>query len=212
MKNACFFLPVFVCGLFFSCDSGKSPESDKISTRKEIIARGDTIFDNNCCRCHNFKQNGIGPQLGGITDSLEIEWLRAFIKDPKKHVESADEKAFELQQKYKVLMPSFSYLPDDQVTAIIAFMHTHKKPEEKKSRSGLPPIENPLPDTIAMSNLVVGLQQVIQIPPSSEGGKLPLTRITKMDFEPGSGINYVVDIRGKLYRMQDGQATVYMDM
>src|SRR4029079_7783636 len=73
-------------------------------------------------------------------------------------------------------------------------------------------LSNPIPDTIRLSNLVVNLKLAVQIPPSSDSGKLPLTRITKLDFEPNSGISFILDLRGKLYRLQNNKPEVYMDM
>ncbi|ULQ52063.1 PQQ-dependent sugar dehydrogenase [Flavihumibacter fluvii] len=213
MKKGFLILSITIISLYTSsCKNGTKNQADGISADAAVIARGDTIFDKNCSGCHNFKQNGIGPQLGGLTDSVDAKWIHQFILDPKKMVESGDARALELQKKYKVLMPSFSHLSGEQVDEIIAFLHTHKKPVEKKSKSGLTAIDDPLPDSIALSSLVVGLQLVAQIPASSEGGKLPLTRITKMDHDPYLGASYVVDLRGKLYLLQGNQVTVYMDM
>lgn len=195
-----------------SCKNNSSKDPAAFLTDSTEIAKGDTLFDKNCSSCHNFKQNGIGPLLGGITDSLSVDWIKQFIHDPKKLVESGDVRALALQKQYKVLMPSFPQLSDAQLNEIIAFLHIHKKIPEVKSKSGLSPITDPLPDSIAMSNLVVGAELVTQMPASSEGGKMPLTRITKLDYEPNSGISYVVDIRGKLYRLQNKQGSVYLDL
>ncbi|MBZ5857675.1 PQQ-dependent sugar dehydrogenase [Flavihumibacter profundi] len=202
----------FISMNFISCKSGKSPDTSAISTDSAIIAMGDGTFDKNCSSCHNFKQNGIGPQLGGLTADVPADWIKQFIRDPKKLVESGDARALQLQHKYKVLMPSFAQFSDDQLNGIVAFIHTHKKPVEKKSKSGLSALADPIPDSIALSSLVVDLNLVTQIPASSDSGKLPLTRITKLDFESNSGTNYVVDLRGKLYKLQNNKASVYLDL
>jgi glucose/arabinose dehydrogenase len=98
------------------------------------------------------------------------------------------------------------------MNGIIAFLNTHKKPAQQKTKGSGGEIVNPIPESIALSNLVVGLQLFTQIPPSSDSGKSPLTRITKLDFEPHTGTSFILDLRGKLYRLQNNKAHLYMDM
>ena len=71
-------------------------------------------------------------------------------------------------------------------------------------------IKNPIPDTIKSSDLLVDLKFVTQIPASSD--QPPLTRITKLDYQPNTGDLFILDLRGKLYRLQNGEQKVYMDM
>ena len=116
-------------------------------------------------------------------------------------------------KKYKrAVMPSFATLKDDEVNAIIAFLHTHKSPGQQVAKGKGGELSNPIPDTIALSNLVVNLEPVTQIPPSSDSAKLPLTRITKLTFQPNTGDLFINDLRGKLYKLQQNKPVVYMDM
>ena len=74
---------------------------------------------------------------------------------------------------------------DSEIDEIIAFMNTHKKPDQQMSKMDMAIHYQTLsPESIKVSNLVVGLQLITQIPPSSDSGKLPLARITKLDFQP----------------------------
>src|SRR4030095_2090742 len=130
--------------------------------------------------------------------------------DPKKVIESGDTTATKLFKNYKTFMPSFSYLPDEEIDAILAFLHSKKKADRTPVPIDTNDIKNPIPDTIEASGLEVALQLVTQIPRSSD--QPPLTRITKLDYEPNTGDLFIVDIRGKLYRLQNGQPKVYMDI
>ena len=107
-------------------------------------------------------------------------------------------------------MPSFAYLPDEEVNSILAFIHSKKKLERPMILEDTNDIKNPIPDTIKSSGLVVDLNLVTQIPRSSN--EPPVTRITKLDYQPGTGDLFVLDLRGKLYRLQNGEQKVYMDM
>jgi len=197
---------------FNSCNTGNSAEDNSISTDSVTIAAGQATFIQNCGGCHNFRQDGIGPKLSGLTASVPADWIQHFIKDPKKVIESGDVRAQELFKKYKVAMPSFASLTDPEIKGVIAFLNTHKKTEKQPAKSNAIGLTNPVPDPIRVSNLVVNLDLVTQIPPSSDSGKLPLARITKFDFEPNSGTSFILDLRGKLYKLQNNKPVVYMDM
>ena len=196
---------------FGSCKSGGSMGND-ISSDPATIANGETAFIQKCSGCHNFRQDGIGPQLGGLTNEVSTDWIQHFVRDSKKMAESGDERAQQLLKKYKTAMPSFASFSDDELNAIIAFMNTRKKPDQQMTSSYGKPLTNPIPDTIQRSGLVVGLQLLTQIPASSDTGKIPLTRITELGYEPNSGSSFVLDLRGKLYKLQNNKPVVYMDM
>ena len=196
----------------YSCKSGSSPDKEAIKVDSATLARGEIAFTQNCSSCHNFKRDGIGPQLAGITSEASQEWLRNFIKNPKQVIESGDERAQNLFKKYHVVMPSFSANADDEIQAIISFLSTHKAGGEKMEVPDPRALKNPIPDSIRFSGLVAGLKLVTQVPASSDSGKLPLTRITKLDFQPNNGGSFLLDLRGKLYKLLNNQPVIYMDI
>lgn len=193
-----------------ACNSESSSIANSISTDSLTIAKGQASFFNNCSGCHNFKHNGIGPQLGGVTADTTVDWIKSFIHDPKTIIESGDTRAQRQVRRFKTIMPSFSHLPDGEIDAIIAYMHTQKKRVRTKVEEDTNDIRNPIPDSIENSGVVVNLELVTQIPASAD--QPPLTRITKLDYEPTSGDVFIVDIRGKLYKLVDGKPAVYLDM
>jgi glucose/arabinose dehydrogenase len=198
--------------LFSRCNSGTSVDNSSIPTDSATIAAGEASFNQYCSGCHNFRQDGIGPQLGGLTTKASADWIQHFIKNPQQIISSGDERARQMIKKYKVVMPSFPALKDDEVNAIIAFLHTHKSSGQQTAKEKGTELSNPIPDTIALSNLMVNLKMITQIPPSSEGGKLPLTRITKLGFRPNTDDLFIIDLRGKLYKLQHSKPMVYMDI
>jgi mono/diheme cytochrome c family protein len=193
---------------FSNCNFRKSDSS--ISTDPVTIAKGQISFANKCNSCHNLNYDGIGPQLAGITSQHSAEWIKNFIREPKKVINSGDTTAQKLFKNYKTLMPSFAYLPDEEINAIVAFIHSKKQPDGPPVKADTNDIKNPIPDTITSSDLVVGLSLVTQIPRSS--GEPPLARITKLDYQPKTGELFVLDLRGNLYKLQHGQPKVYMSI
>ena len=200
--------------LFFvnACNSNTTIDKNAISEDSATIAKGEVSFTQYCAGCHNFKQNGIGPQLGGLTLSASKDWIKTFIRNPKEMMATKDERASQLSQQYKMIMPSFPALSDDDMEGIIAFMHSHKLPGKRKQEENGTELSNPIPSPIKSSGMEVGLELVTQIPASTTNGQLSRARITKLDFEPGSGNTFIVDLRGKLYRMVNNKPFVYMDM
>ena len=203
---------IFVAGLLciYSCGSGSSTEEGGIATDSITIAKGQNSFLDNCASCHNFKRNGIGPQLGGITSDTTVDWIIDFINDPKKVIESGDQRAQKLFDRYKVIMPSFSHLGKEEMNAIVAYMHTQKKPVRPFTKEDTNDIKDPIPEKIQVSNLIVDLKLLAQVPKSDD--QPPLTRIVKLDYQPGTAELFISDLRGKMYKLVDGKAVLYLDM
>ena len=109
-----------------SCNSVDKTTSVAITSDSVTIAKGEISFGEKCSSCHNFSQDGIGPQLGGITNTEPLSWLKNFISNPKKTIDAGDTTALKLLNQYKVLMPSFDHLNDEQLNELIAFIHTKK--------------------------------------------------------------------------------------
>ncbi len=195
---------------FNSCNSDESSDKNLISADSVTIAKGEKSFAEKCSSCHNFSQDGIGPQLGGITNENPVDWIKNFISNPKKVIESGDTTAQKLFKQYKAIMPSFDYLPPQEIDVLIAYIHTKKKQVRILVKEDTNDIKNPIPDTIKNSGLVVDIDSITQIPASSN--QLPLTRITKLDYETKTGELYILDLRGKLYKLVNGQPKVYMDI
>jgi glucose/arabinose dehydrogenase/mono/diheme cytochrome c family protein len=202
-----FIFPAFV--LFsFSCNSGNNGHNT-ISSDSASIARGETAFTQNCSSCHNFIQDGIGPQLAGVTEKVPAEWISQFIHDPKKTIDAGDKRAKMLFDQYHTVMPSFANLGDEKLNDIIAYINTVKVPQGKPDYDTIY-LKDPIVKKIAMSDIVLNLEETTQIPFSSDNQ--PRTRIAKMGVEPGTGNVFVLDLRGKLYRLNNGKPELYLDM
>ncbi|HRI22455.1 MAG TPA: PQQ-dependent sugar dehydrogenase [Panacibacter sp.] len=194
-----------------SCNTGTGP-GNNITSDSATIAAGETSFNQYCSGCHNFRQDAIGPQLSGITTRKSVDWLEHFIKNPQQIISSGDAHAQEVFKKYKVPMPSFDMLNEAQLNGIIAFLNVHKSVTAKVAESKGNALQNPIPEPIKVSNLVVNLRLLTQFPASGDSGKMPLTRITKIGLKPNDANLFVLDLRGKLYKLQNNKPTVYMDM
>ncbi|HYC84548.1 MAG TPA: PQQ-dependent sugar dehydrogenase [Chryseosolibacter sp.] len=195
-----------ICVVMNGCGQLQSREALQVSGSP---INGEKIFTDNCSSCHNFRQNGIGPHLGGLTTLVSDAWIKNFIRNPKQVIEGGDERAAMLFEKYKTVMPSFSHYTEEEVNDLLAFLHTKKAPP---GRALVDPnaLKDPIPEPIPMSDLVVDLELLTIIPASSQEGQL--TRICKLDYRPDTKSLYIVDLRGKLYELRDNKPEIYLDI
>ena len=203
------FTPLLIYSAIATLQQCKSVDAgERYITDSLRITKGEKLFREQCSGCHNFRQNGIGPNLSGVTDSVSASWMHHFIFSPEKMVKEHDTRADFLARHYKTIMPSFDHLGDSAVTQIMAFIHAQKRtvPLPKNSNA----VADPIPAVIPFSDWVLDLEYLVQFPASST--KMPLTRITFLYDQPEMNRKFVLDLRGKLYVMENNTSTVYMDM
>lgn len=197
--------------LLSNCHSGKSSDNEIIIKDVAAISKGEISFNTKCGGCHNFKQDGIGPQLSGITTLASKEWILHFIKNSQQMIVAGDKLAVQLFNTYKkAVMPSFDTLEEEEVNALFGYINSHKEVVKQVSKKNDNGLSNPIAEPIAVSNLVVNLKPFTQIAPSSN--KPPLARITKLSFQPVTGNLFINDLQGKLYKMHHDKPIVYLDI
>ncbi|WP_128543238.1 PQQ-dependent sugar dehydrogenase [Larkinella soli] len=192
---------------------GKIPVGEAYSKDKQVIAKGQQLFQANCLTCHNFKQKGIGPNLVDVTTKVTPEWMRKFIHNAPAMINSGDARAAELFQEYKQMMPPFTQLSDTDVTALMAYIGASQKVEvvSAETKKLGAPLKDPIPARITKSGLRLELEEITTAPASAD--KVPLARINKMVVLPGKTNRvFLEDLRGKLYEMVGNDLKVYMDM
>ncbi|UZD21664.1 PQQ-dependent sugar dehydrogenase [Algoriphagus halophytocola] len=190
--------------LIFSCTKSNEFGSE-ISTDAEQIAAGKTLFENNCSTCHNFQQDGIGPNLSGITHHVETDWVKNFIKDPSLAIESKDPRAMALFEKFKTYMPPFASLGEEGIDQILAYLHTYESLPDTLPLTGL---QDPIPEPVPDSGIRVELELFSQLPASDEAQ--PLAKMTKMDVVPGTNRVFVNDQRVGLYELIGQKPQMYL--
>ena len=192
-------------------------KSKKITDKKNAYVRGEMplqhgmqLFNEYCASCHNFSENGIGPNLTGVTSEVDKEWLITFISNPPAVIESGDERAVALFEKYKQYMPPFPTIQGEDMEHILAFIHKFSEGEKRNKNSRPGGLINPIPDKIPEAELTLVLEEQFIAPPSSEVA--PITRINKMAPQSDNR-NFIHDLRGKLYEIKDDNSlSVYLDL
>ncbi|MEB2779049.1 PQQ-dependent sugar dehydrogenase [Algoriphagus sp. C2-6-M1] len=202
--NKSVFIIFIVTLTLFSC-SQKNEFGSNISTEKEQIQAGKVLFENNCSTCHSFDQNGIGPNLSGITRSVESSWIKKFIKDASSIIEARDPRAIKLFEKYKSYMPPFPGLEEKELDALLAYLHTYEHLPDTLPLLGL---KDPIPDTVPDSGIRIELELFSQLPASDTAHSL--AKMTKMQAAPRSERLFVNDQRVGLYELVDKKPNLYL--
>lgn len=211
-----FFILLIAC--FISCNSPSSKEgSQKEPDNKNVYVKGEMplqhgmqLFNQYCASCHNFSENGIGPNLTGVTSQVDKEWLVTFINDAPAVIASGDERAVKLFEKYKQYMPPFPMIQGEDLEDILGFIHKFSEGEKRNKNNRPGGLINPIPEKIPPANLTLVIEEQFIVPPSSKIS--PITRINKMSPIPGGRV-FLHDLRGKLYEIKDGKTlSVYIDL
>ena len=110
-----FFLAVLFLALVFLTVSAHTEESAEAAKGKELFQ------SKGCVACHTIGEGKLsGPDLQGVTERREEEWLKKWIKSPDTMVFS-DPIAKELLAEYMVPMPNQG-LSDQEVIEIISYL------------------------------------------------------------------------------------------
>ncbi len=92
-----------------------------------IIASGEKLYNANCTQCHAINEVVIGPALKGIEERRERPWLLSWIRNSQKMIQSGDEYAVALYEKYKkVAMPAYPFT-DAEIISILEYIDVASK-------------------------------------------------------------------------------------
>ncbi|ACT91573.1 conserved hypothetical protein [Dyadobacter fermentans DSM 18053] len=159
------------------------------------------------------EQEEIGPRLGGITTLLSEQELIAFVKNPNHAIEAGNARAVSLSKRYKMIMPPFDFLKDDEIRSILAYiasetkLHNIAPLEVKTDTAAVARLAQP----VIKSGLRIELEDFVTIPASSD--KMPRTRIANMRPHPSNdGSLYISDQRGIIYKIRDRQVSTFLDL
>ncbi len=92
---------------------------------------GEQIYKQNCTACHTIGGGRlVGPDLEGISEKRDAEWLKQWINSSSELIASGDADAIAIFEEYnKVPMTDF-YMSDEDMAALLAYMANPPVKEE----------------------------------------------------------------------------------
>jgi cytochrome c2 len=87
------------------------------------VLRGKVIFRDQCQSCHLIDRESFGPALGSVTKRHPDEWLEEFIRNSTAVIESGDDYAIYLYERFdqKVMVP-MPFLTDDDISDVLDYI------------------------------------------------------------------------------------------
>lgn len=158
------FLALFFAGLpnVFSANikqsiTGKTVDDATINT-------GKTLFESRCMSCHAMNSKLVGPALKDIHKKRTYEWLLRWTKNNEELRKSGDKDAIAIFEEFKVPMPAFSDLKDDDIAAIIMFIENSSESQATtQSQSKTDTVSETNISNSKTTNRIIGLIFILSI-------------------------------------------------
>lgn len=112
------FLPTLLIIFFFYPLSAQNPEEGK------------KLFQQNCASCHKINKKLIGPKLSGINDKKSEDWLIRWIQNSQALIESGDEYANQIYEKFNKLVMPPAPLNEKEVKSVLAYIKQESQKKE----------------------------------------------------------------------------------
>lgn len=131
---------------------------------QELVSEGETLFKNNCQVCHEIHTQKVGPALANITDRRPVDWIKSFILNSQRVIQSGDEYAVNLYNEYnQTLMTSFDF-SDQELNAVIEYIKSETikgPPQAQAAASAGADGTQPAAQTSVISTQVIAIFLII---------------------------------------------------
>lgn len=129
-----FIIFCFISPATFSQDEQGASPTEGATVDEAMVSVGESLFNGNCKTCHRIHQELIGPALANVEERApSIEWIKNFIWNSQKVIESGDEYAVNLYNEYnQTQMTAFPTFTEEEIMSILAYIRveTAKGPEQ----------------------------------------------------------------------------------
>lgn len=140
---------------------------------------GKEIFSANCQSCHSIgKGDVLGPDLAGITERRDTDWIKSFITHSQKMVAAGDEQAVEVFNKYnKIPMPPHNF-SDEDLNNLLSYIDEAGQEASAAAEQAAAPAETTNADQVALADSNSGPSVWIMLILGSLGVAVVLLSIT----------------------------------
>lgn len=90
----------------------------------ELVTAGESLFKNNCQVCHEIHERKVGPALADVQNRRPVEWIKSFVSNSQKLIESGDEYAVGIYNEYnQTPMTSFDF-SDEELNSVLEYIQS----------------------------------------------------------------------------------------
>lgn len=110
---------------------------------------GEALYTGYCVACHSIGSgNLVGPDLKGVNNRYDQDWLVSFIKSSQTMVANGDEKAIAVFNQFNNIPMPDQALSDDEIKALLSFIsvRTETLNAEEKAANRAESMEKPPAD------------------------------------------------------------------
>lgn len=120
-SNVNFIAIVLIIFFIFSFTSSAISDDDKVTYNTDAANKGKELFQNKgCIACHTIGKGKItGPDLLGVTERREEQWLKQWLKNPDEMI-LTDPIAKDMLKEYFVPMPNQG-LSDEDIEVFVNY-------------------------------------------------------------------------------------------
>lgn len=87
------------------------------------VDRGKELFNANCAACHKRYKRSTGPELHGMTNHLDIQWIYDWVHNSTAMINAGDAYAVKIYEEYnRTAMTHFPQLSEADIDDIIAYV------------------------------------------------------------------------------------------
>lgn len=104
---------------------------DQFPVDSALAKTGETLFAAKACLgCHTIGKGGMAaPDLSGLFDRRSVAWVRKWLRDPEKMLETDDTAKKMLKEYNDLRMPNIN-LKDDEIAALMHYIARETKAAE----------------------------------------------------------------------------------
>lgn len=156
-----------------------------------LAEEGEHIFQQKCVSCHTVGEGDrpTGPDLAGVTERRDRQWLIRIIRHPDEVLDSGDPAVTGMLEKYKLRMPDLG-ISEEETGALLAYL---KFPSEEEHAAGEERVA-PASPVLAEGNKERGRALYSGALPMEKGGAPCLACHGIAGFGAAGGANFGVDL------------------
>jgi hypothetical protein len=104
---------------------------------------GKKLFTGNCQACHSIGGGDVlGPDLAGISERRDTEWIKSFIVNSQKMIAAGDEQAVAVFNQYnKIPMPSHNF-SQEELGSLLSYIDEASQEALAAKETSAPPTED----------------------------------------------------------------------